>query len=195
MAEADALAICNEALVLLGDAPIDSFDGEGAANVACRTHYAPARDHLLAIHPWNFSRLTVDLVRLEAAPSSATGFSAAYQLPADLLRIVRVFVDSIPEPAWSQEAKHLLVDASDTAAVAIEYHRLVDETYFIKPFRTALMTEMAARLAPALTEREGMTDTMQRAARMALATARHQNATQRPAQHISATRFQRARAR
>lgn len=195
MAEADALAICNEALVLLGDAPIDSLDGEGAANVACRTHYGPTRDHLLSIHPWNFSRLTVDLVRLAAAPSSATGFSAAYQLPTDLVRIVRVFVDTIPDPSWSQEADHLLVDAADTAVVAIEYHRLVDESYFIKPFRTALMAEMAARLAPALTEREGMTDTMQKAARVALATARHANATQRPTQHIAATRFIRARAR
>jgi hypothetical protein len=195
MAETDALAICNEALVLLGEAPMDSFEGAGAANVAASRLYPQARNALLASHPWNFNRYTRDLVRLADAPSLATGFTGAYQLPGEVFRIARAFINTTPTDHWSQEGLALLVNADAAQVVAIEFHALVDETLFSPMFRQALVTRMAVDLALAVATKDEMAAFFTRRHMQDLAMARHANATQRPALHMNATKFQQLRAR
>jgi len=80
------LAICNEALVLIGQAEITSLYEDSDAARACLRLYSLTRDAVLRAYPWTramkYDTLTVD------ATEPAWGYSYRYALPDDLLRLL-----------------------------------------------------------------------------------------------------------
>ena len=72
--------LCSMALLKLGEAPIQSLNGETAAARLARTLFDPTMDALLSMHPWRFACRNFDLAR------SADG---DFQLPADVLRVIK----------------------------------------------------------------------------------------------------------
>ena len=48
-----AVSICSNALLLIGDAPIDSFDIPNDRTRLVSNLYASKRDKVLRLHPWN----------------------------------------------------------------------------------------------------------------------------------------------
>lgn len=94
---AAAVALCNEALRLLGDASIASFDeGSDLAN-SCSTIYQTTISGLIAAHPWRFSMRKQQLARQAVPP--LTGWSYAHQLPAELVVLRALFASPAPRAA------------------------------------------------------------------------------------------------
>jgi hypothetical protein len=84
-----AVALCNQALRLLGEAEISSFDeGTDLANT-CSVLWEDTCRSLLAQYPWRFTLKKQQLSRLADAPLNE--WSYAHALPPDLLTLREIF--------------------------------------------------------------------------------------------------------
>lgn len=82
------VSICSNALLMLGDSPIASFSESTTRARLASNLWAPVRDMVLRLHPWNCA-----VKRQSLAPdASAPAFDWDYQftLPADCLRVLSV---------------------------------------------------------------------------------------------------------
>ncbi|MBW8268287.1 hypothetical protein [Caldovatus aquaticus] len=195
MAQADALRLCSDALVLIGESPIETFEGASAAQVVANARYQPIADLLLASHPWRFNRRIETLARLADPPAEASGYSAAYALPTDCLRIVAPFVDGTVAPGWEPAETAIWLDAEASQTVALEYHARVDELRWTPAFRQAVVYRLAAEFAVPIRDDPKLQGAMLQLAARELAIARHQNASERPARRIPLGRFEALRRR
>ncbi len=80
------VALCTRALLKIGAAGIHGFDDPTAEAQIAGALYGPARDGLLSAHPWSFATAHATLNRLAAPPLAE--YAQAFQLPADLLRVL-----------------------------------------------------------------------------------------------------------
>ena len=80
---ASDIDMASNALILIGDDPISSL----AEDVAAANLYASTYEYVLSEHPWSFAMKEQTLSRLSQAPDRETGFSYAYQMPVDLIRL------------------------------------------------------------------------------------------------------------
>lgn len=172
MAQVDAIRICSEALLLVGEKPIDSMEGDGASEVAARTFYAPTVRSAIAAHPWTFARRYVTLNRLAAAPLGP--WSAAYQRPAETLEVRGMFIRGAAIP-FEGSADTLLCNADATDAVDALTIYQADETLWHEPFRQAVMFRLAQQFALSLTENISKAETMSALADRELRNARTVN--------------------
>jgi hypothetical protein len=78
--------ICTTALLLIGADEINSFSDATREAKLCKAMYATTKDGLLQSHPWRFAVNQVELNKLAETP--LFNFSAAFQLPADYLRLI-----------------------------------------------------------------------------------------------------------
>lgn len=76
--------LCNDALGQVGLSMIGSLDEQSNQARRCRIFYYPLRDGLQRMHKWNFCLQRVTLAQAAVAP---IGFTYAYQLPSDCLRV------------------------------------------------------------------------------------------------------------
>src|SRR5690349_17639842 len=98
--------VCNMALGIIGQNFIaDLDDGTHTAN-QCRLFFEPARDACLRDHKWNFALKRQALAQNSMPPAS--GWSYAYQLPPECLRVIELNAD--PETAWAIEGRTLVTD-------------------------------------------------------------------------------------
>lgn len=190
----DPVSICSEALVMLGEKPIDDLDSATAQSLICKTLYQSKVDELLGSHPWTFNRIIAPLNRLADLPSDASGFAAAYQLPAGVLRIVRPFVGGTGLTDWGEAQALIFLDATANDLVELEYHGRAAEPLWRPAFRQAVVLSMAATLALPITDSETKLKLMAQLAERALAQARNINAQEKPAIRLAVGRLDRARA-
>lgn len=91
MATSD-VELCSNALVLIGDATISSFDpNQGPRADVASNLYANIRNATLRMHPWSRSRKRIVLAPQVTPPGF--GWSASFVLPPDLVRIIQVGQD------------------------------------------------------------------------------------------------------
>lgn len=110
-----AVKICSDALLMLGDKPISSFDeGTDRATLAANL-FEPVRDYVLRSHPWNCATKRVILNPEATAPA----FDYAYQfvIPGDWMRTLQVGYYG-QEVDYKQEGRRLL---SDESALPLRY--------------------------------------------------------------------------
>ncbi len=184
MSNIQALAIVNQALSTLGEAPIDSFEGQTTPQVVANLRYQPVVDQMLGSHPWWWSREIKPLARLAVAPSAATGFSAAYQLPPLMFKAVVPYIRGLPESDWGLAGAALLIDADVGDTVELEYHTRVSEERFSPTFAQALVSTLAMEMCMALTESETRWKLLKIQAEWDLRVARYTNASEKPAMRL-----------
>jgi hypothetical protein len=106
---ADLNYIANSALDLVGQSQILSIDDSTPAAKKCKLHIYEAIREVLKLGKWKAARKQATLAQLTQGP--AFGWTYAYQLPADYLRMVR-FNDSDPQnvviPVFEIQGKQLL---------------------------------------------------------------------------------------
>jgi hypothetical protein len=137
------VALCSRALLKIGAHPIQSFyDDRTEAEIAL-AFFEPVRDALLSSYPWRFARAHLALPRLEAAPLS--GFSYAYQLPADCLRILSIEGNAV----YRRVGNEIHSDASE---IMLSYIFRPDDETAPAYFESALMAKLAAEFCLPLTE-------------------------------------------
>ncbi|UVL22392.1 hypothetical protein [Pseudomonas donghuensis] len=90
MTMATAVSICSNALLMLGAQTINDFADQANLDRAklCANLYPTQRDTMLRAHPWNCCIKRIVLAPIAEAP--AFGYSHAFELPADCLRVLEV---------------------------------------------------------------------------------------------------------
>jgi len=140
MSSTSDVEIVNSGLIKIGADTITSLDDDAKAATLTKRQFPILRNEVLRGHPWNFARRRAKLAQLADAP--AFGFSNAYQLPTDCLRVVEM---SDPTIRFVIEGRQLLTDES---AASIEYiAEITDPNQFDAFFRETLALRIAADLA------------------------------------------------
>ena len=85
------LAICNDALLLLGNNAIDDLTDDTKAAKLCTQYYQRTVDSVIRAYTWNCATVRSD--ELTATTDPTFGFSNAYTLPADCLRVLKMYDD------------------------------------------------------------------------------------------------------
>jgi hypothetical protein len=139
--------ICNLALKALGLDPISSLANDlSQAGIVLRKTWEATRDAILRSANWRclLSR-SVSLAREAAAPSF--GFSYAYALPIDCIRVVEMSIDA----AWAVEGRLLLTDETEAFILYVAYDKATDQVVrFDAHMVTAIAAQLAADIAPGL---------------------------------------------
>lgn len=101
--------ICSNALLMLGDNPIASFDDGSDRSRLAANLWPMARDYVLRMHPWNCAIKRVSLAPESTAP--AFDFSASFLLPGDCLRVLSVGQEG-QRPRYRLENRRILMNAT-----------------------------------------------------------------------------------
>ncbi len=91
---ATAIDMASNALLLIGDNPISSFNDPGAGPLVASALYPDTYRSILSVHPWTFALKEQWLNRISATPDSLTNYQYAFQLPTDLIRIWKIMAHS-----------------------------------------------------------------------------------------------------
>jgi hypothetical protein len=180
--------VCNLALARLGDARISAIDTTTAQGTYCGIFYSHTLKELQTDYDWQFCR---KLATLSATTAPAFGHSAAYTLPADYLRLLRVNGIDEDENFGKWEIIGTTLHTSLSAPIQADYlANVTTVTQFPPVFTELLSLKLAANLAMPLTGSkelfaqiaEAFAATLQRPAVKALIAA---NAKERAAAAIS----------
>jgi hypothetical protein len=153
-----ALTICSDALLLLGAAPISSFnEGTDEANV-CDRLYPDVRDSTLQMYPWAFSMKKVQLARTVNTPVNEWLYE--YQLPSDRIGPPRAAFDSAQPGARPFQAWEIYGDKflTNEEKVYIDYQYSIAEGNMPVWFVQLLKYQMAWHLAEPITDQISKTD-------------------------------------
>jgi len=141
---ASTVDICNGALNQLGATTILSLTEDSKNARLCNSRFNQVRDAVFRSHPWNCLQKRVELAADTTAP--AWGFSYAYTLPADCLRLLRILdYDS----NYKVEGRKIL---SNTSSMKILYiGRITDPNEYDESLRETLSAALGADIAFAVT--------------------------------------------
>ena len=102
-----SVSICSNALLLLGDKPIDSFDVNNDRTRLAANLYPQKRDRVLRAHPWNCAVKRVVLSPCTESPPSDWKYQ--FQLPGDWLRTLNVGLNDSPDD-YTIEGRRILTN-------------------------------------------------------------------------------------
>ena len=141
---ASTVEICNGALNQLGATTILSLTEDSKNARLCNSRFTQVRDSVFRSHPWNCLQKRVEIAADTTAP--AWGFSFAYTLPADCLRLLRILdYDS----NYKVEGRKIL---SNTSSMKILYiGRITDPNEYDELLRETLSAALSADIAFAVT--------------------------------------------
>jgi len=116
MSVATPISICSNALLLLGAAPISSFDDATAHAKLSANLWPSARDAALRAHSWNCATKRTVLAPLADPP--AFDFRYQFALPSDWLKTLQVGEKGCQIP-FRTEGRRLLANQQSLALVYI----------------------------------------------------------------------------
>ena len=151
--------IANAALIKIGEATITSLSDDNKRARVCNNAYARLRDKLLRDWNWNFAKARMKIPQLSAAP--AFGYDHAYQLPADILRVLRAYADSAARVELNEyrlEGSALLTDEDDV--YLLYQQQITDVNAMDASFRDALACRIAQEIALTLTQSSAIREQM-----------------------------------
>jgi hypothetical protein len=141
---ASTVDICNGALNQLGATTILSLTEDSKNARLCNSRYTQVRDGLFRTHPWNCLQKRIELAADTTAP--AWGFTSAYTLPADCLRLLKILdYDS----NYKVEGRKILSNASSMKILYIG--RITDPNEYDELLRETLSASLASDIAFAVT--------------------------------------------
>jgi hypothetical protein len=140
----DATDLVNTALVRLGQPRITSLaDDTSNRAVLARQFYAGIRDAVLEDKGWNEATARATLVTTTAP---TWGFSNAFALPADFLRLIHV---REPDTEYRVEGKTIVTDLDEFHIRYVK--RLEDVSQMSRQLQDAISKRLSAELAKPLT--------------------------------------------
>lgn len=182
------LQYASQALLRLGAQTIASFEDATVEAHAARLIYGPARDALLASHPWSFATETMRLAplnprftALDEADSPDDG-ARAFVLPAGVLRVMSAGRDANAEGLDYRLANGALLACADSLWLRAVMR--VDEARFPAWFDAALILRLASELCLPLTESPTRAEMLAKAASDAVRQARLIDSQQQPTRGI-----------
>jgi hypothetical protein len=146
MTTATTTELCNVALGHIGQARIADIGERSPAAEHCRRMFDHVRRLCLRDHDWNFAVGRESLTALSTPPPF--GFSAAYQLPADCLRVLAINGQpaGVRGTQWEVEGRTVLINAD---VAHLRYIRDADDvTQWDSIFQSYFSYRLAAAVAP-----------------------------------------------
>lgn len=140
------ISMASNALILLGDAPISSFDGAGAGAQAMDSLYESTYLDLITSSNWGFARKQQDLSQ-NALPPVFDNYQYSYNLPADQL-IIHGLKSNLDYYIYEGG----LLYTNDNAA-QLDYYIRPSEANLPPYFVKLVEVTLAARAAMAVTDR------------------------------------------
>lgn len=181
-----AEAICNTALTMLGEEPILTLSEDNKPARFCNANYDNQRKMVLRAGRWNSATARATLAVIATAP--VWGFTRAFQLPADYLRLVEM--ESAKE-RWRIQGRTIL---SDLSTMQITYvYDLTDVSLMEDTLQDAIASKLASILAVPLTGNRDLMRDMQAIYKDAVAEARYMNAQESSVESIEGYRWVDAR--
>ena len=170
---ASSIDISSNALLLIGDNPINSFDEPGAGAQVAKAIYPETKKRLLSEHPWSFAMKQQRLNRLSQTPDEKTNYQYAFQLPTDLIRIWSIQDQSnyiiVGELLYSNERELLCTYIFD-----------VEDTNLPPHFVKSLEYSLASDFAIAITENQSFAGLYEQKSRDAINQAMAIDSQNRP---------------
>lgn len=145
------VALCARALVMIGAAPISSFEEDVAEAEIARMLYASVRDGMLAGYPWRFAGRGGWLSRLADGDGavSVKEDSSLFALPRDFIRLLSLENEGGKIARFELRDQAVLVAG---ASAYLSYVARLPEGSFPAWFDMALMARLAAEFCLPLTE-------------------------------------------
>lgn len=180
------IKICSRALILIGEEGIASFaDGTAQSDVADAMYEDVARASLTNSR-WRFATAQSELNRLVAAPDGR--YSAAYQLPGDMLMLSAVTVGGHPIKYDTYSGK-VFCDASPTDVLVADYIYRADEADWPAYFTIAVEYAMASVFAVSIARDAQMSQLMEQKAQFNMIQARRLDSQQQTSRKLNTSRF------
>lgn len=140
---ATSISMASNALLLIGDDPINALsDSEAASNL-----YDEVYEGFLSEHPWSFALKEQWLSRLTAQPDNETGYQYAFQMPSDNIRLWAVL--NISDYRVVGELLY-----SNADKILARYVYRVDETSLPPHAVRAIQYKLASEFAVSVAEEE-----------------------------------------
>lgn len=164
------VTIVNNALSLVGEAPISSLDESTSVAKKVKIIFEHKRDALLRSHPWGFAKSRVLLALSVDKP--AFGYHNKFVLPDDCLRIIKL--DCVRP--FNREGNYVLTDADQVGLLYVK--RVTDANAYDSSFVHLLSLDLASDLAWSLKGSRTLREDLKNEFTTALRLARGYSATE-----------------
>ena len=166
--------IVNNALIFLGERPIQSLEQPTQPAVLAAALWPGCRDEVLRAHPWNFAIKRAVLAPLAEAP--AFGYGQQFALPADWLRTLDT---DIRNKDYKMEGRRILCNAT---SLQLRYVARIDEVRDWDALAASAAARcLASKLAYPLTKSASLQDAQWQLYVQVLGQARSVDAQEDPA--------------
>tara|TARA_Y100000385_G_scaffold78762_1_gene80075 strand:+ start:1468 stop:2028 length:561 start_codon:yes stop_codon:yes gene_type:complete len=180
---ASKIDLISNALILIGDTPINSLTGGSRRETVANNLYDNIVQNELTKHRWGFARRQEQMSRLTDVPVNPNQWATIYQLPTDLLFLVTVSPDSNYQIYGDK------VYSNSDGALFADYIANTPEdewpVYFAKMIEYALAMDFAASIRDSSAARGEMAAAYVNASRM----ARFTDSQQYPTQQVRSNPF------
>lgn len=146
---ASIVGICNRALQKLGAERIIALTQDSVPARAANAAFETVRDAELRAHSWSFA---IKRASLASTTAPAFGYSYAFQLPSDCLRLLPPdHNEGTYMQDWKLEGRLILTN--DTAPLQIRYvARITDPNQYDTLFNESLACKLAMEMCEELTQ-------------------------------------------
>lgn len=145
----DEIALCAEALVMLGANPISSLVGDEAEQVVARSLFDTTLGYCVSSHPWRWATRSVDLARNDAVPEGP--YEASYDLPVGTQRIISVRVGEY-SLEFDRYERTIQCDATADEQVTADLVIVPAVTFWPGYFRAYMVAQLASAFAVPITD-------------------------------------------
>jgi hypothetical protein len=159
---ASDIDIASNALQLIGDLPISSFDDPGAGAAVAKALYADTLLAMLTRTYWTFTLKKQTLNRLSSTPLNE--FQYEFQLPTDTIKVLKVY----PRSNYKIYGDRIY---SNTQALDIDYAFKPETSQLPPHFVLAFTYKLASDFALAVTDSENKNAIFEEKFRLAMAEA------------------------
>tara|TARA_R110000822_G_scaffold223844_1_gene356987 strand:+ start:766 stop:1323 length:558 start_codon:yes stop_codon:yes gene_type:complete len=161
---ASKIQLISNALILIGDLPVTSLDGNTRGQVVARNLYDNIVQNELTKYRWGFARRKAQLSLTTETPIG-TEWQSVYQLPSDMLVLIKL------NPNSSYQVLGDKVYCNMTGPLYCDYIANVSEqewpVYFAKMVEYALGMDFAPSIRDSAASMELLANQYQNASRMA----------------------------
>lgn len=162
---ASKIDIISNALILIGDTPINSLTGNDRRQVVASNLYDNIKLSELSKHYWGFAQREAQLAKLVSTPTSDR-WNSIYQLPTDLVLLINVY----PNVPYKVVGKQIYTNLNG-GKFTVDYVANVPESewppFFVKMMEYALAKDFATSIRDSASARAEMTNEYVNASRMA----------------------------
>lgn len=177
--------ICNAALASIGGRRIVALTDPTREGRSCNDLYDSSRRSVLRMHKWNCA-VKREILTTVDSPAPAFGFTYAFTLPNDFIRVHTVFEGDIAISDEEYRVEGLSI-ATDRTSVYLKYiYDCADVTKFDPLLDEAIAQYLGWKLSPQLSASEEQKLQCERGFKAALQRARFVDSTEDPSERIDA---------